>query len=115
MTENISYSLNKRQYGKYTARTVTKGRIKKSEYRAQNRMCRLVIGFILIILLSSGMFAMKSFAGNSIKPASYKYYTSIEVLRGDTLNSIAAEYMENGFSSKERYIAEIANINHLLL
>ena len=43
---------------------------------------------------------------------SYKYYTSISVAYGDTLTSIAGEYMDEHYTLEE-YISEVRQINHL--
>ncbi len=40
-------------------------------------------------------------------------YTSVYVSSGDTLWSIADEYMDTGWSDKESYIEEVRSINHL--
>ncbi|MCD8300489.1 MAG: LysM peptidoglycan-binding domain-containing protein [Clostridiales bacterium] len=40
-------------------------------------------------------------------------YTSVCIAPGDTLWSIADEYMDSGWSDKESYIEDIRAINHL--
>lgn len=44
---------------------------------------------------------------------SYKYYTSIQVQKGDTLWNIAGDYMTEEYASVNDYIAEICEINHI--
>ena len=43
----------------------------------------------------------------------YKYYTSITVKSGDTLTSIAGEYLSSEYASVGEYIDEVKFINHL--
>lgn len=43
----------------------------------------------------------------------YKYYKSIEVTRGDSLWSIAREYMNQDYDSVHDYINELKALNHL--
>lgn len=45
--------------------------------------------------------------------SSYKYYTSIQVQSGDTLWSIADEYMTEEYAGVGAYIDEICSINHI--
>lgn len=44
---------------------------------------------------------------------SYKYYTSIQVQKGDTLWSIASTYMTDGYESVGDYIEEICQVNRI--
>lgn len=44
---------------------------------------------------------------------SYKYYTSIQVQKGDTLWNIASEHISGEYASMNDYIAEICEINHI--
>ena len=44
---------------------------------------------------------------------SYKYYTSIQVQKGDTLWNIACNYMTDEYASVNDYIEEICEINHI--
>lgn len=44
----------------------------------------------------------------------YKYYTSVEIQSGDTLWSIASEYMTEDYKDIDEYIHEVCEINHIL-
>ncbi len=44
---------------------------------------------------------------------SYKYYTSVEIQSGDTLWSIASEYMTEDYKNIDEYINEVCEINHI--
>ena len=43
----------------------------------------------------------------------FKYYTSVIVEAGESLWDIADDYMDGHYDSKNSYIAEVRNINHL--
>lgn len=45
--------------------------------------------------------------------SSYKYYTSIQVQKGDTLWNIADSYMTEEYADMNEYINEICRINHI--
>lgn len=44
---------------------------------------------------------------------SYKYYTSVQVQKGDTLWNIASEHISEEYASMNDYIEEICEINHI--
>ncbi len=44
---------------------------------------------------------------------SYKYYTSVQVQDGDSLWSIADQYLTSEYCSHETYVQELIAINHL--
>lgn len=43
----------------------------------------------------------------------YKYYTSIQIQQGDSLWSIAGDYMSADYSDIDEYISEVKQLNHL--
>lgn len=71
-------------------------------------LCIILCG---VILGSSIMSAGKSRA--SEESASFKYYTSIEIHQGDTLWSIACDYMGTEYDSIQDYIDEVKELNQL--
>lgn len=44
---------------------------------------------------------------------SYKYYTSVQLQKGDTLWNIADEYMTEEYTSTDEYITELCALNHI--
>ena len=89
--------------------------LKKREEVVRSQRCVLAIVFIIIvslgILLGTGMSVLASAKED---PASYnKYYKSIRVEAGDTLWSIADEYIMDLNINKTDYIAEICELNHI--
>lgn len=97
ISERANESLNKRE----------------AVVRAQRRMLAIVIIVIISlgILLGTGISAL---ASSKEDPAAYnKYYTSICVEAGDTLWTIADEYIMDLDIDKTEYIAEICELNHI--
>ena len=43
----------------------------------------------------------------------YKYYANVEVQPGDTIWDLAADYMDENYSSREDYIREVQELNSL--
>lgn len=65
----------------------------------------------LLILLGSGIHA---FASSSSEPAEqHKYYTSVRVQSGDSVWTIADQFLLDSNMSKEQYVKEICEINNL--
>lgn len=67
----------------------------------------IILGIILATVLSHSMSSAQN-AHNS-----YKYYTSVEILPGDSLWSVADQYMTNDYHDKNSYINEVMEINHM--
>ncbi|MGN0364250.1 MAG: LysM peptidoglycan-binding domain-containing protein [Bilifractor sp.] len=73
---------------------------------------------IIMAILLTGIFILFHFTADQTeaekvnKPV-YKYYTSIEVQRGESLWSIATDHMSPEYKDVYEYMSEIAQINHL--
>ena len=76
----------------------------------------ILFGFILVALMCIfiGCIFFSSLKTQAA-PAeiSYKYYTSIQVQKGDTLWHIANAYMTEEYADVNEYIEEICSINHI--
>lgn len=77
---------------------------------------------ILLALLTTVFILLCGLIGSSIAGSgqseaaqndSYKYYTSIEIEKGDTLWDIADQYMTSEYGSIQSYVDEIKELNHL--
>ena len=84
--------------------------------RKNNRSLRkqliICMTSIIIIVLGCGFFGnIRSSAHDSISDDTY--YTSITIERGDTLWSIAEEYITDDFDSIPEYIQALKNMNGL--
>lgn len=69
--------------------------------------------FVLAITFLCGFFYTNAFAKEDALQTTYKYYTSLEVERGDTLWSIASEYADEAYCSVQEYIEELKYMNNL--
>lgn len=85
-------------------------------YRLRQMIFRRICFIISLFIFSVGVafFAARIFANaqTSNDVQYYKYYTSIVVYPGDTLESIAEEYGDH-FDSDSAFIKEVINTNHL--
>lgn len=72
------------------------------------------ISGMLVILILCSVFAMNANAKTAGQDASmYKYYTSVQIMNGDSLWSIADSYTDGSVSEILDCIEEIKSINHL--
>ena len=105
-------------YGDYSYMT----RVQESRYRrvARVRQVRrqkllIVIGLLITFTLCM-IFSIRAFAGTGESRADSDYdrkYRSIMIYCGDTVESLAGEYYDPGFSSVEDLEREIMSINHI--
>ena len=86
-----------------------------SKREAVVRKQRGLLALVVIIVVALGILlgtSMNALASSEKDVASYnKYYVSIRIESGDTLWTIADEYVAGFNISKSDYITEICNIN----
>ena len=92
-------------------------RIRNNKYRRQQELRRhiliSVITLCITIFLAFYIFSIQTDAKDASDVIEIKYYTSIEVTNGDTLWTIASEYMGKHYESKSDYIEEVMYMNAL--
>ena len=93
-------------------------RIRNNKIRRQREMRRnallVIITFCLIITVTVSMNSFLSNAKEESSPVYYKYFKSITIENGDTLWSIAQEYMDNDhYDTIQDYIHEVKKMNAL--
>ena len=69
--------------------------------------------FVIPILILIIIFSLTKVDAANTKIHSHKYYVSVQINYGDTLTSIAEDYMTEEYSSKKEYIREVKKINNL--
>lgn len=79
----------------------------------RKRVSKLVPIFALAIVLTLFISITSVGAAETKEEQTYKYYTSVQIMPGDTLWSIASEYCYDCDMSVESYIREIKSINKL--
>ena len=94
-----------------------------SEYRILNNKMKRVAelkrnlfltGLVLILfVLFLTIFSVKSNASEDPDSKEYKHYLTVEILPGDSVYSIAEEYLSNGYSSIDSLANEILYVNNL--
>jgi cell division protein YceG involved in septum cleavage len=77
----------------------------------------VVVGVAIFCIIMFTGFLMSGFLSNADNKhpseESYKYYTSIQIEKGDTLWDIASRYMSEEYLSAETYVQEVKKINSL--
>lgn len=84
--------------------------------RAARRKSLIIRGICALLLALICVLTFRAFAGKAKaedQAPSFKYYTSLRVEAGDTLNSIALEYMDDEHYTINAYVKEVCTINHL--
>ena len=91
-------------------------RIRRNLIRRQRQLRRRLSLFAAAVLIAlsmaGGSFIVR--AENASPDVVYKYYTSIRVEKGDSLWSIADRHADGNFESKQDFLQEVIQINHLL-
>lgn len=92
----------------------TENRHKNIIRRINKRRVIQLLSLFLISFLFIGVFAVHSKASSKAdRSQKYKYYTQICIEYGDSLWSIADQYMDRSVYNRASYIAEIKSINHI--
>ncbi|MDD6811766.1 MAG: LysM peptidoglycan-binding domain-containing protein [Lachnospiraceae bacterium] len=94
-------------------------RIKNNRIRRQKEMRKnfllVIMTVCLVITFSISMNSFLSNAKDDSSQTSYKYYKSITIENGDSLWSIALEYMDaEHYDSVNDYIDEVKKMNALV-
>ncbi len=91
-----------------------KNKWKSPRYRQliMRRVMAALFVFALTILVT---FKVTGFFSNAKgnEPNYYKYYTSITIMPGDSLSSLASVHMDEHFESSQNFIEEVKIVNGL--
>ncbi|MCQ2523684.1 MAG: hypothetical protein MJ123_05030 [Lachnospiraceae bacterium] len=91
-------------------------RILNNKRRRNRQLKRRISLFFTCMMLAMSFIifhAASSSAKNINEKTLYKYYKSVQIQAGDTLDELAEEYMTDGKYTKNKYIKELMYINSL--
>ena len=89
-------------------------RMKRRARIIRNRIFAAILSVCFIALIAVCYFSIKSSANTWGNEISFKYYTEITVSDGESLWSIADEFIDyEQYKDKAAYVAEVKQINHL--
>lgn len=102
----VQYKMNEREWKKYQRVQ----RLRRERIRKSMTALAAICATICMILICSISYRAISTSAND----GFKYYTGVTVENGESLWSLAEEYMDSAhYDSLESYLAEICSINHL--
>lgn len=87
-------------------------RSRREAVRNQRIILMSIVVVVCFVIIGSVLFGTIKAQAASAEP-SYKYYTSIQVEKGDTLWNIAGNYITDDYADIDTYIEEICSINHI--
>ena len=90
-----------------------KTQVRRAEIRRIRRKKAVLIAAVLLIVFISIFTALAAKKTEAVGIPLYKYYTTVEADRGDSLWSIASDYMTPGYKDCGELIDEIMAVNHL--
>ena len=88
---------------------------RRREKQLRRRIITFCVSASLIIFLALILsFSFRSDASSSQEHKQYRYYTSVSVVSGDSIYSIAEEYMDNlHYRDVDELVYDIASINRI--
>ena len=87
-------------------------RSRRKSGKKQNSVFLIALSMVLFIIMCSACFGTIR-AQAADETSAYKYYTSIQITPGHTLNDIAGIYMTDDYKDTSAYIEEVCMINHI--
>lgn len=91
--------------------------MKRPAYRRNSVIRKQLLRVILVLASAAAVFLIISFVNGKTQAEesvnAHKQYTSITICPGDSLWSIATEYIDGHYTSMQEYINEVKTMNHL--
>lgn len=92
----------------------SKSRKNSTFLKNKARLTVICISIFMCITICSGIIIAKAAVTDNGKSDQFKYYTSINIEKGDTLWSIASDYVNvNGSNTINNYVNDLKEINNL--
>lgn len=79
----------------------------------KDKMSAAIIGLLVIVIICLICNSFIVNASGKTSPITYKYYTDVRINRGDTLWSVASQYISEEYHSIEEYMNEIMELNSM--
>lgn len=97
-----------------TVRRIRRAKVLRAQ-KSRKMFLIFVLTSVLIFGIGVGFGSLLTRAKETEHAPVYKYYTNIEVQRGDTLWKIADSYMDpTHYMSRTDYINEVMSLNHMV-
>lgn len=106
----------------YEAQVLTREEFRKARREQMMREQHIlrkrifIFGVTLVLMFGMGVAfgTLLARAEETETEETYKYYTNIQIQKGDTLWEIADQYMDDvHYESKQEYILEVMRMNHM--
>lgn len=95
-------------------RRVNRAKAQKQQRERKKLLLMILLTLLVIFGIGFGFGTLFTRAQEPEQDSAHKYYTSIEIEKGDTLWDIAEKYMDSThYVSKEDYLNEVMSINHM--
>ncbi len=95
-------------------RRARREQVLKEQKIMRRRILIFCVTWILMFCMGIAFGSLLARAKETEEKRTYKYYTNIEVQKGDTLWDIADEYMDDiHYHNKREYILEVMRMNHM--
>lgn len=95
-------------------RKMNRVKVQKQQRERKKHLLMILLTFLVVFGIGFGFGTLFTRAQEPEQNSARKYYTSIEIEKGDTLWDIAGEYMDAAhYTSREDYLNEVMTINHM--
>ena len=116
-TYSVIYNTNPYQKAQARTQNQKKARIRAAKKKQALKRQIFGIAFMFLTILVTVLVSTSCLKGNQVKASSVHeenvYYKTIQVEEGDTLWTLADQYMGNCSFDRQEYIDEVKEMNHL--
>ena len=95
-------------------RRVNRAKAQKQQQERKKLLLMILMTILIVFGIGFGFGTLFTRAQEPEQDSAHKYFTSIEIEKGDTLWNIAGEYMDDThYMSREDYLNEVMTINRM--
>lgn len=88
-------------------------RNRRAVYNAKKNLIRFVAGIIMVMVIIIGFKAASAHVNATNRIDEHKFYKTVNVGYGQTLESVARDNFDEHYDSFEEFFNEIKSINHV--